>query len=613
MNEKLLMTIGLIDQVTKPLQGISKEMHSAMDTGKSGLQDMATGGAGLVAAGFAIQNALMPAIEMDRKLGEVASLFAGPNEDLAETQRIMGSLQKEALSFSAAYGKSATDFVAASYDIQSAISGLQGNELAEFTKASGVLAAATKADTSTITNYMGTMYGIFEKDAAAMGNSDWVNRVAGMTAAAVQIFKTDGNKMSQAFSTLGSSATSMGVNMEEQMAILGTLQATMGGSEAATKYTAFLQGAVQAQDKLGLSFFDSQGKMLPMVDILQKLQGELGHLSTDAQFSALKDAFGSSEAVKLIQNLQGKTDGLASSIGQLNQQAKLETAEVMAAKMTDQWERLEASWFAIRAAAFGMILPAINSVTGSIADGMTWLTAMTSEYPLLTEMMSYAAIGAVSLGGVVASLSLVMGIGKMMSAGWAVTMGTLNGVLKLLRISTIAMTASTWLFNAALWANPITWVVAGIAALVVAVGAMIYWWDDLKASFGDTAVFKMLADTIDWVIDKLNMIPGIDIEWRAGEMPQTPQADVAAQAASQIPPMPDLQALEAQRPTMDTSVIDYKKPENAPALNPSMVQNMNNTQSRSTTNTRQYGDIYITTQSGFTPDELAEWDELNAG
>ncbi|MBY8259563.1 phage tail tape measure protein [Vibrio fluvialis] len=605
MNEKLLMTIGLIDQVTKPLQGISKEMHSAMDTGKSGLQDMATGGAGLVAAGFAIQNALMPAIEMDRKIGEVKSLGV--------TDEALKQLSQTALEFASEYGKSATDFIAASYDIQSAIAGLDGNELSQFTKASGVLAAATKADTSTITAYMGTMYGIFEKSALEMGKGEWVEQVSGMTATAVQMFKTDGSKMSQAFSTLGSSATAMGADLAEQMAILGTLQATMGGSEAATKYTAFLGGAVKAQDKLGLSFTDSQGRLLPMVDILSKLDGAIGHMGEASQYAVLKDAFGSEEAVKLIQNLLPKTEQLSKSIESLGQVQGMSKAEEMASAMTDQWERLDASWFAIRAAAFGMILPAINSVTGSIADGLTWLTAMTSEYPLLTELMSYAAIGAVSLGGVVASLSLVMGIGKMMSSGWAVTMGTLNGVMKLLRLGTIAMTASAWLFNAALWANPITWVVAGIAALVIAVGAMIYWWDDLKASFGDTAVFKFLADTIDWVIDKLNMIPGIDIEWRAGDMPQTPQANVAEQVAKTVPPMPDMQALEAQRPDVSTSVIDYKKPENAPKLSPSMVQNLNSTQSRETSHISQYGDVYITTQNGLTPDELAEWDELNAG
>ncbi|GAK14851.1 phage-related tail protein [Vibrio sp. JCM 19053] len=37
--------------------------------------------------------------------------------------------------------------------------------------------------------------------------------------------------------------------------------------------------------------------------------------------------------------------------------------------------------------------------------------------------------------------------------------------------------------TAALLANPITWVVIGIVALIGAVAALVYYWDDLKAAF----------------------------------------------------------------------------------------------------------------------------------
>ncbi|OXX22067.1 phage tail tape measure protein [Vibrio sp. V08_P9A1T1] len=606
MNEKLLMQIGLIDQITKPLQGITKEIQGAMGTAEKGMEQAAKGGVGLVATGFAIQNALMPAIEMDRKIGEVKSLGV--------TDEALKQLSQTALQFSAKYGKSATEFVAASYDIQSAIAGLDGNELSQFTKASGVLAAATKADTGTITSYMGTMYGIFKNQAEEMGKGAWVEKVAGMTASAVQMFKTTGSEMSSAFTSVGANATSAGIAMSEQMAILGTLQATMSGSEAGTKYKSFLAGVGAAQQKLNLGFTDSQGKMLPMLDILDKLKGKFGDTLDVAESDELKKAFGSDEAVSLIKLLMADTQGLGASMEALGQIKGMTKAEEMAAAMVDQSQRLEASWFAIRAAVFGMVLPAFNAVAGSIADNLTWLTSLTSEYPLLTEYLGYAAIGALSLGGVVASLSLVMGIAKMMSGGWAVTMAGLNGVLKLLRISTLAMTAATWLMNTAMWANPITWVIAGIIALVAAVGAMIYWWDDLKASFGDTAVFKFLVDTIDWVIDKLNMIPGIDIEWRAGEMPTAPEMNAAQTAASVAPELPSIPSMETfAAQNTDTSVIDYKNPQNAPALNPAMVQNLNSTQSRQTVNSKNYGDVYITTDKGFTPDQLEEWNELNAG
>ncbi|HDB1442974.1 TPA: phage tail tape measure protein [Vibrio cholerae] len=605
MNEKLMMVIGLVDQVTKPLAGITTEINGAMSAAEKGMEQAAKGGAGLWATGVAIQNALMPAIEMDRKLGEVKSLGV--------TDEALKQLQQTALEFASDYGKSATEFVGASYDIQSAIAGLTGEELSQFTKASGVLAAATKADTATITSYMGTMYGIFKNQAEEMGKAAWVEDVAGMTASAVQMFKTTGMEMSSAFTSVGANATAAGIAMSEQMAILGTLQSTMSGSEAGTKYKAFLAGVGGAQDKLNLSFVDAQGKMLPMLDILEKLQGKFGDTLDVAESDELKKAFGSDEAVSLIKLLMADTQGLAASIDSLGQTKGMGKAEQMAAAMTDQSHRLEASWFAIRTAAFSMVLPAFNAVTGSIADGLMWLTSMTSEYPVLTEVLSYAAIGALSLGGVVASLSLVMGIAKMMAGGWAVTTAVLSGVFKVLRISTIAMAAATWLFNAALWANPITWIIAGIVALVAAVGAMIYWWDEIKASFADTTWFKIIAAAIDGVIEMLNMIPGINIEWRAGELPDVPVPETQPAIAKAVPVLPDVAALEASRPSMDSTLIDYKRPENTPQLSKNMVNNLNSSESRTTHNVRQYGDVYITPQGGMTPEQLAEWDELNAG
>ncbi|MEZ9233241.1 phage tail tape measure protein [Vibrio amylolyticus] len=592
MDQKLLMQMSLIDQVTKPLQGITKEMTAASELGKKGVQNVGMGAAGIVAAGVAVQNALMPAIEMDRKLGEVASL--GVVEDDLDT------LAKTALNFSAEYGKSATDFVNASYDIKSAMGNLSGDDLAGITESSAILAAATKADTSTITDYMGTMYGIFQTQADNMGKADWAAQVAGMTAKSVEMFKTDGNKMAQAFSRIGSSATAFGVDMTEQMAILGSLGASMGGGEAATKYTAFLSGAVNAQEKLGVSFFDSAGKMLPMVDILETLEGQVGHLSDDQQFKVLKDAFGSGEAVKLIQNLQDKTGDLTHQIDELGKIQGIGQAEEMAAKMTDQWERLESSWFAVRAAVFGAVLPSINALVGGLADGIMWLTGWTEQFPWLTELLGYAAIGALSLGGVVAGLSLAMGIGQMMSGGWAVTMGVLNGVMKLLRINTIAMTAATWLMNSAFLANPITWVVLGIVALIGAVGAMIYWWDDLKAAFGDTAVFKFLSDTIDWVIDKLNMIPGIDIDLSSSGSPELEAATVAEKIERK--PIP----------TADEFMPPSQMQSNA-KLPPQMVQNLTAPSTTQMGSQTHIGEVNITTEGGFTPEQMGEWEELSAG
>ncbi|SHO57896.1 phage tail tape measure protein [Vibrio quintilis] len=745
MNQKLLMQIGLIDQVTKPLRNITKQIDHTMQTARSGMQDMVTGGAGLVASGFAIQNALMPAIEIDRKIGEVRSLGV--------TDNALQQLQKTAINFSAAYGKSATEFVDASYDIKSAMGDISGKDLSGITNSSAILAAATKADTKTITSYMGTMYSVFQNQADQMGQTKWAQRVAGMTAKSVEMFKTTGQGMADAFKGLGALAKTNGVTMKEQMAVLGMLQGSMSGSEAGTRYKAFLTGAVKAQKKLKLSFTDSNGHLLSMQNILGKIKNKFGDLNS-TEISKLKTAFGSDEAVLLITDLIGKTGQLGTKIQDLDKAANLETAKKMADAMTDRWEQLEASWFAIRAAAFGAILPAINSVVGAVAKGIMYVTQLTGQFPLLTQVLSYAAIAALSFGGVVASLSLVMGFAKLASGGWALSVKLLSGTIKLLSValkagrlftiawsaavmiangefalmrvmmvgnvrqiwasvtatkagtiatrvwaattsffssvmavfrnriiattaatltmsaagkaaklvtvgwaaavgvfntvlavfrnSTIAMTAVTWLFNAALWANPVTWIVAGIIALTAAIVAVIYYWDDLKAAFLDSDAFKFIIDSINQLIELLNLIPGVDIEWRAGVNTDNPElkaaenasavpaADIASrpelkaaqQTKQSVPAMPAVQnqiplpnvnklAGVAQHETDD--MIDYKSPQNKPRLPDHVVQNMTHQQTQTTKNVRQFGDVYITAPNGITPDQLAEWEILNAG
>ncbi|MFG3861318.1 phage tail tape measure protein, partial [Escherichia coli] len=121
-------------------------------------------------------------------------------------------LSKAAVDFTMEYGGAAQDFVRSSYDIQSAIAGLTGEELSRFSTASAILAKGTKSSSQTITAYMGTMYGIFKDQADSMGRGKWVEQIAGQTATAVQIFKTTGNDISAAFTTLGASAKAAGID-----------------------------------------------------------------------------------------------------------------------------------------------------------------------------------------------------------------------------------------------------------------------------------------------------------------------------------------------------------------------------------------------------------------
>ncbi|HAS6759910.1 TPA: phage tail tape measure protein [Vibrio parahaemolyticus] len=486
--EALRFTVGLVDQISKPLGNIQRNLTDVANTYRDGTHTMVAGAAGVAGAGFALQSALMPAIEMDRALGEVKSL------GVADEQLKM--LSTTAMEFATEYGKSAVEFVSASYDIQSAIAGLAGNELSEFTKASGVLAAATKADTATITNYVGTMYGIFQNTANQMGKADWVNMLGGQTAKAVQMFKTTGDQMSAAFTSVGAAATSVGVGMTEQMAILGTLQSTMSGSEAGTKYRAFLAGAAKAQDALNMSFTDSQGQLLPIVDILEQIKGRYGDTVSVAEAAELSKAFGTQEATAMIQLLMQNTDGLATSIDALGQVKGLDVAEQMAGAMTDQWERLEQGLFSVRAAFGAALLPALLPIVGALADGASVLIEWTQLFPNITKWIGYAGITLLSFVAINGLLTMAVGIGKqamasyiLVTKGYGLAVAGVNSILKAFKVAMLAA-------NIAMMANPIGLVVGAVVAAIAAVGALIYYWDDLKASFGDTTWFQIIESAL---------------------------------------------------------------------------------------------------------------------
>jgi TP901 family phage tail tape measure protein len=513
-----MFTVGLIDQITKPIAKISHSLNGLSSDYQTGTMKMASGVAGIAASGYALQNALMPAIEMDRVLGEVKSL--GVRESALK------QLTDTSYQYALKYGKSATEFVSSSYDIQSAITGLNDADLSAFTMSSNVLAAATKSDAATITNYMGTMYGIFKNQAETMGKSAWVEQITGMTAQSVQAFKTTGSEMSAAFTSLGADANSAGIAVNEQMAILGTLQATMSGSEAGTKYSAFLAGVGKAQSALGLTFTDSQGRMLPMVDILTEIRSKYGDVIDVAEGDQLAKAFGSKNAVSTIKLLLTDINGLNDSINSLGQVNGMQKAEEMAMAMTDQSERLAQSWYVIRAAWGAAILPAFNDFVGLIADMGTNVVWFTEQFPTLTRWIGYAAVAVLGLVAAGGLFTVIMGASKMAMVAWGVAAMTWTGITTALSAGLSTLRSVMFALNIVMYANPIGLIVAAIAAAIVAVGALIYYWDDLKASFADISWINVLLTGLEyawkavevlfapllWALEELADLAGIELD-----------------------------------------------------------------------------------------------------
>lgn len=549
--QKLFFKLGLKDNVTGPVGSIQKKLDGLAAHARKSFTQIGVGAAGMWGAGQGLDAMLAPARDMNRALAEVSSL--GVND------AALGKLNSAALDFSIDYGVAADAVAASAYDIQSSINGLSGDELASFTKASNVLAKATKADAATITDYTGTMFGIFKTQANEMGKAAWVEQLAGQTATAVQMFKTTGAQMSAAFTSIGANATAAGIDMAEQMAVMGTLQATMSGSEAGTKYKAFLSGIGGAQKELGLSFTDTNGNMLGMMDILAKLRGKFGDTLDVAESDALKKAFGSDEAVSLVKLLMADTDALGESINKLGSVDGMSKAEQMAASMVDPFDRLSAGSRALTTALGQALLPAINPIVDAFADGAATILGWSQEFPNLTRWVGYGAIALIGFAGILGAAAAASGLMSVATLGMTTLFGPLSAAVAWGKGMWVAYSGSQWLANAALWGFPATWIIAAVLGVVAAVAALIYWWDDLAAAFADSGWsdalyaafdfvklftpigllftffdegfdgvfnailnwFDTLGGAVSWVLQKINMLPGVNISMGEDAAPST--------------------------------------------------------------------------------------------
>ena len=574
--------LSLQDKVTAPLGKVKMGFAELSDQSEKHIKTIGLGLGGLTAGVVAIRESMEPALEVNRALGDVRSL--GVAEDA------LSALNSKSLEFAVNYGENAKDFVASAYLIDGAIKGLAGNQLATFTNTSNLLAKATKTDAETMGEYVGTLYNLQKSQADAMGKGAWVEKLGGQTALAVQLFRTSGAAMKDAFKEAGAIATTSGVDLAEQMAVIGTLSSTMEGGDAGGRYKAFFENIGAASEKLGMKFTDQQGKMLPMMTILDKLQGKFGDLTSASAGAKLLEAFGG-EGAQVIGALAKDTDRLRNGIEQLGKVRGLENAEQMARAMVDPWQQW-ASLVEVMRTVFGQVLiPVLSPFMTKMVDIGKTLVRWSQLFPNITRVIGITALSIMGIVAAMSALTMAVGIMRMTWLGmltvWKVfqLMGlrtvavfilqkvvmlayvaviyTLSAGLAVIRGAMMLWQGAIWLVNAALLANPVVWIVVGIVALVAAIAAAVFYWDEWTTALMNTAAFQAVAETFqklsDWfnsmggwsgmakaawdsivgiftkavngVIELLNSIPGVNIEARFGGMPEVPGVDAAASAS----------------------------------------------------------------------------------
>lgn len=543
---KLSVVLSMVDRLTSPIRSVGSEVQGAMGkiNGMSqSFGNMITGGAAMAAAGTQIAAGVLKPVEATfetrKALGELSSLGI---KDLQ-------AVEDAAKEFSSTWaGTTKPEFISAAYDIKSGIASLSDEGVAGYTRVAGLTATATKSTIGEMTDLFATGYGIYKDYYSDLSDMEFAEIFSAGISNSVQAFKTTGSGMAESIKTLGASATTAQVPLEEQLAVLGMLQATMSGSEAGTKYRAFLKSAAKGGEELGLKFTDANNQLLSMPEILGILKGKFGDTIDAAEKMDLQKAFGDAEAVALIDLMYNKTGDMQDNILKLYDSMGQGTAATQ--QMADainntepaKFEQLKQKVHNTTESIGNTLLPTINDLMGRIDGVLTKADAWIANNQDLVRIIMQVALvlGAfLAVGGT--TITVVGTVGRIFTgtAGMVLKFGgvlkAIPGGLQTMYIKALyagdavrgaftkiqaagsvaaggiktfagniaafgksALSAATtalkplitsvWGFTSALLANPITWIVIAIVALI--------------------AVFVLLYNKCEWFRNGVNAIWG---------------------------------------------------------------------------------------------------------
>ncbi len=455
-------------------------------------------------------------------IGDMASLGYESSELLRQT----------AIDFSNKWaGTTREGFISAAYSIKSGVASLTDEGVAQFTELAGLTAKATKATVEEMTALFATGYGIYRD--LYSDDFEFGEAFASGISKGIQLFKTSGSQMSGYLSTLGASAAQAGAQLDEVISIGGTLQATMTGSEAATKYNSFLKNAVKAAGELGMQFTDNHNRLLPTVEIIEQIKSKYGQILDAKEQAELVEAFGDDEAIKFITNLYNKTEALKQSqkdVAHAINEGK-DAVEAMASMMNrgmgEKIELIKQRWANLKDEMGKQMEPGISPALDAVGDKLLELQNSTDFSSMgqsvgelvgvINELFTNGLNNADEfISGLVDSLSWLSAhfdlvknsvvflteafVSFKIASAVAPVIYAIGGALGFFTATTGSATAATWSFTAALQANPLGIVVTIVTLLIMGLVQLIKWI--IKTNGGIEAFSKKFETAMNKAIIK---------------------------------------------------------------------------------------------------------------
>lgn len=501
-----------VDRMTAPISRMqnrvgrfTRAMGSQFDHLNQNVDKFAAGvrrGALAVTAGLALStgamaNVISTGADFEQTLVSAAAKFPGEirRGTAAFEQLELAARQTGATTeFTASEAASALNFLAmAGFDAEASVAALPGVV---------DLATAAQVDLATATDIASDTLGAFglaTKDATQLGIN--LARVNDVIAKTTTTSNTTVEKLFETMRKAGPIATQAGASLETVAAMAGVManagiKAEVAGTAIANSFLNLsnpASRATQVMRRLGIQTRDASGNLLDMPDIIDNIRNATADLSQTQRLATIESIFGR-------EGLAGTANVIANGGDALREYRKqLEGATGAASNMASVMrDTLQGRLNSLNSAVEGVKISIFSMTEGPLADAIE----KTTEWVRANERLIASNVGEF-LAGIINNFENIVKWAKRIGIGLAVFF-TLATILKTL---ILIMTA----VNLVMAANPITWIVLGIVALIAAIAAAIIWWDEIKAAFLSLpgpvkAAIAVLTGPIGWLIGAASLI-----------------------------------------------------------------------------------------------------------
>lgn len=401
--------------VSKSLDNISKKMKTVGDNISAIGGTLTTGVTvpvvGLVGAATAVGN------EFEAQMSRVQAIAGATGEEL-------NLLTEQALQLGAQTSFSATEAAEGMENLASA--GFTTEEIMKAMPGLLDLAASSGSELATASEIAASAIRGFGLDASEAGH------VADVFAEAAARTNAQTEDMGNAMKYIAPIAHTMGISLEETAAAIGIMSdAGIKGEQAGTTLRGALTRLTKPTDKmigvmeeLGISFYDNEGKMKSLTEMVEMLQDSMQGLSDEEQQYALTTLFGTeslSGMLALISRGPKEISTMTNSFKDCDGAAS-EMADTMLNNTSGAIEEMNGAIESLGIKIQQILAPYIVEAANKVQE-------LVNKFLNLPESTQKTILAIVGIAATIGPILLI--IGKLISAGSAIVgvLGQISGAI----------------------------------------------------------------------------------------------------------------------------------------------------------------------------------------